>query len=155
MKMILVIVCVCIFYFSQYNGADLQNYRSEYISVEIKGCVQEVGVYELAYGSTVEDLIELAGGVNEEADTSTLNLSQTLSNQGVYVIAEISEQVKISINTASLEELCEITGVGEATAQKIIDYREQNGSFTSLEDIMNVSGIKEATYAKMQDQICL
>ncbi len=155
MKQIGLVLCICIFYFAQYKGADLDNYRSEYIRVEIKGCVQSEGTYELSYGASLEELITMAQGFSEEADTSTINLNQTLTDKDVYVIAPIREAVLISINAGTLEELCEIKGVGEATAQRIIDYRNTNGSFSTLEDIMKVKGIKEASYAKMKDHICL
>lgn len=62
---------------------------------------------------------------------------------------------KVSINTGSKEELMTLTGIGEAKAQDIIDYREENGPFKALEDIMNVSGIGEALYEKIKEQIKL
>ena len=64
-----------------------------------------------------------------------------------------STDAKININTADSENLQKLTGVGPATAQKIIDYRESYGKFSSLEDLMNVSGIGEKTFAKMKDHI--
>ncbi len=66
-----------------------------------------------------------------------------------------SSDGKISINTASKEELMTLDGIGSSKAQDIIDYREKNGLFTALEDIMNVSGIGEAVYEKIKDKIKL
>lgn len=62
---------------------------------------------------------------------------------------------KVNINTATLEELMSLTGIGEVRAKAIIDYREVNGNFSSCEDVMKVSGIKESTYAKFADEICV
>ena len=67
----------------------------------------------------------------------------------------LAEEKKISINSATIEELDTLTGIGKATAEKIIEYRERNGGFSYLEEIMEVSGIKEKTYAKIKDKISL
>ena len=69
---------------------------------------------------------------------------------GTLVLAEAA---KININTATVEQLAELPGVGEATAKKIIEFREQNGNFKTTEDLMNVKGIGEKKYEKLQDLI--
>ena len=150
---LLLLFCV----YQKYDYVDLSVYESETITVEIKGEVENPNVYTLAYHSTVSDLIDAAGGLSQNGDTSTINLSQVLSNEDVVVIpaANEEEETLVSINSADLEELMTLNGIGEATAQKIIDYREENGSFQTLEEIMNVSGIKEKLYAKIKDYICL
>ncbi|NBL00161.1 MAG: ComEA family DNA-binding protein, partial [Erysipelotrichia bacterium] len=84
------------------------------------------------------------------------NMNADLHDKDVIVIQTIeTEKRKVSINSASLEELTTLNGIGSATAQKIIDYRTQVRSFQTLEDIMQVKGIKEGLFAKIKDQICL
>ena len=69
--------------------------------------------------------------------------------------AQESQGLRININTASKEELMELSGIGEARAQAIIEYRESFGGFGYIEEIMNVSGIKEAAFEKIKDHICV
>ncbi|MFQ5788569.1 MAG: ComEA family DNA-binding protein [Thermodesulfobacteriota bacterium] len=65
----------------------------------------------------------------------------------------LAEAVKININTASVEQLAELPGVGEATANKIVEYRKQNGGFKTIDDLLNVKGIGEKKYEKMKNLI--
>ena len=60
---------------------------------------------------------------------------------------------KVNINTASVEELMQLPGIGEAKAKMILDYRTQNGAFQKVEDIMKISGIKEGVYNKIKENI--
>ena len=62
---------------------------------------------------------------------------------------------KVNINTAGLEELMTLKGVGESRARDIIEYREQQGAFETPEDLMNISGIKEGVFSKIKDQIAV
>lgn len=157
MKKALIILIVVICYFQRYDYIDLSRYQSELIHVEVKGEIKRPNVYELHYQSKLEDLIEKAGGFKDKADTSSLNMNKDLHDKDVIVIQKIDQNTKekISINAATLEQLTQLNGVGPATAQKIIDYRNQVGSFQSLEEIMNISGIKEKLFAKIKDYICL
>lgn len=157
MKKALIILIVVICYFQRYDYIDLSRYQSELIHVEVKGEIKRPNVYELHYQSKLEDLIEKAGGFKDKADTSGLNMNKDLHDKDVIVIQKIDQNTKekISINAATLEQLTQLNGVGPATAQKIIDYRNQVGSFQSLEEIMNISGIKEKLFAKIKDYICL
>ena len=148
------------------------------IIVEIKGEVAKPDVYQLEEGSIIKDLIDMAGGVTEEADLSRINRAEELLNHELIIIGNINDETEssvvqnnstyssngnnsdkgstlININTANLEQLKEITGIGNIKAQSIIDYREANGGFKSLEELKNVDGIGDKTFEKIKEQITL
>lgn len=125
----------------------------EAIHVTISGMVEKPATYELAQGSTLDDLLELALPL-ENADLSTLSASMPLYEGDVIEIKE-KGCTCISINTASQEELMRITGVGEKTAQAIMNYRNEYGQFKRVEELMNIKGIGEKKLAKMRSEICL
>lgn len=135
------------------------------IKVDIKGAVNNPGVYKFKLGSIVKDAIEAAGGLKEDADTSNLNLSKLLTNQmviKVYTKEEVEKEKEepikeednlININTATVEELTKITGVGESKANLIINYRETCGEFKSIEEIKNIKGFGDALFTKIKPYI--
>ncbi len=133
----------------------------ELIYVYICGAVEQEGVYEVPEGTRVYEVVQMAGGLRDDAAVKSINQARTVSDGEQIVIAteaeemeaNLEEQGLISINTASVEQLCEIPGVGESRASDIIAYREANGPFQTKEELMNVSGIKEATYGKMEAYI--
>ena len=141
------------------------------VFVDVSGCVKHPGVYEVTSTSRVFEVIEKAGGVTKDADTSSINQAEPVTDgqkinvpdkksgppaQGSSAAAEQqSSDGKVSINTADSEELQKIPGVGPVTAENIISYRESNGSFKSIDDIKNVSGIGEKTFEKMKSTIVL
>ena len=141
------------------------------VFVDVSGCVKHPGVYEVTSTSRVFEVIEKAGGVTKDADTSSINQAEPVTDgqkinvpdkkgelpvQGSSAAAEQqSPDGKVSINTADSEELQKIPGVGPVTAENIISYRENNGSFKSIDDIKNVSGIGEKTFEKMKSTIVL
>ncbi len=129
--------------------ADLSN---QTILVEIKGYVQNPNVYELKRGATIRDLLDLAG-LYEDSDLSTINQTQILHHQDVFSIQKITVDF-IHINTATLEELCTLPGIGESTAKRIIEYRNEN-MFQRLEDLLNVKGIGEKKFDALKDKIAL
>lgn len=149
--------------------------EAETLVVHVDGAVAAPGVYELPAGSRANDAVLAAGGLTEDADTSSLNLATPLSDGDKVRVPVEGEEVSaasaaatgttatedstsgglVNINTATLEELDTLPGVGEATAQAIIDDREQNGPFSSIEDLMRVSGIGEKKYAKLEAMICV
>ena len=137
------------------------------IFVDVKGAVKNPGVFETTKDKRVKDLIEEAGGLLEDADTSTLNLSQKVKDQMVIYVLKNGEKPKqisdgstsssnkdvININTANKEQLMKISGVGKTKAEAIISFREKNGDFKKKEDITKVKGIGKATFEKIKDKI--
>jgi len=144
------------------------------IFVYICGAVNSPGVYELENGARIYELVELAGGLTDDASAQSVNLAQTVADGDmVYVPTEeesASETIvsdgavsaadqadagagKVNINTATAAELTALSGIGDAKAAAIIAYREEHGSFGSTEEIMQVDGIAEATYNKIKDEI--
>ena len=129
-------------------------------------------VVELDEGSRVGDAIEAAGGVTEHADLTDINRAAFVEDgEKIYIppaavdrtgededASSSGQQVsrgdgRININTADSAQLQELDGIGPATAQKIIDYRKENGRFSSIEDIKNVSGIGDKSFEKIKDRI--
>lgn len=134
------------------------------ITVSISGEVVNPGNYVLNEDDTLNDLINLAGGVTDKADSNAYVLSCTLKNGQNYYIAprvestDICEPViidKVNINTSDKEKLMTVQGIGSTIAQAIIDYREQNGEFIYLEQLLEVNGIGNATFEKIKNYICL
>ena len=143
-----------------------ENRHDEKIFVDVKGAVKHPGVFETTKDKRVKDLIEEAGGLLDNADTSTLNLSQKVKDQMVIYVLKHGEKPKqisdggssssntdvININTANKEQLMKISGVGKTKAEAIISYREKNGDFKKKEDITKVRGIGKATFDKIKDK---
>lgn len=144
------------------------------IMVDVAGAVVRPSVVELTEGSRVFEAIEKAGGLTVEADMSVTNQAEVLiDGQKVYIPTkqEVLENRKgssasdfsyhedlgrsrlININTADSETLQQLSGVGPATADKIINYRNENGKFRSIEDIKNVNGIGDKTFEKFKSKI--
>ena len=135
-------------------AADLTIRGNDTITVTVEGEAASPGSYELPRYASVEDLLEMCG-VSQEADLSVLNPQMILKDHDMVVIPSIEHEIRISINTADLDELCMLSGIGPSTAQKIIDYRNEHGLFQSLEDLMNVKGIGPSRFEKIKDRICL
>ena len=136
--------------------------------VDIKGEVKDPGVYKLKEGSRVIDAINASGGLKENANTYSVNLSKKITDEMVIIVPSNSENTNVSnntitqntknsslvnINTATTKELLSITGIGESKASNIVKYREENGNFSSIEDIKNVSGIGDSLFEKIKKYI--
>lgn len=138
------------------------------IGVYVTGAVKNPGVYYLDRNSRLYQLLDICGGIQENADISKLNLALKLNDSDKIDVPikkeessensdfqeDIEENNKININEAGVEELKTLTGIGESTAKKIIDYRNKN-KFESIEDIMNVPGIGESKFNNIKDDICV
>ncbi len=150
------------------KGEKTEEKHDEKIFVDVKGAVKHPGVFETTKDKRVKDLIEEAGGLLDDADTSTLNLSQKVKDQMVIYILKHGEKPKqmtenattssssgeiININTANKEQLMKISGVGKTKAEAIIAHREKNGDFKTKEDITKVRGIGKSTFEKIKDKI--
>lgn len=141
------------------------------IKVEIKGEIKKPGVYELQYGSRVEDLILKAGGYTDNAEKdSMVSMAKKLRDEECIIvrskqevqqnnlqisksISGINAEGKVNINTASKEELKTVPGIGDVTAQKIIEFREKNGFFNAIEDLKKIDRIGDKTINSIKDKI--
>ena len=148
------------------------------IAVHVIGAVPRPGLYEFPEGTRIQDAIDAAGGLLAEADSASLNLAALLEDGQQLNIpyALGSEPVLnattlelpssatstpsanpdidlVNINTATLDELIALPEIGATTAQKIIDYRTENGPFASIEDLDNVSGIGLGTIERLRPLI--
>lgn len=165
------------------------------VFVDMKGAVQNPGVYEIEEGKKVIDVVGLAGGFTDSANTSLINLAKQVKNEMVIIIYTNEEvkqameeqtiekvvdnqcicpqikndaclikeeqekidnsQGQVNLNTASLEELQTLPGIGESKAQAIIEYRSKVGLFKTIEELKEVSGIGEALFEKVKDYITI
>lgn len=139
--------------------------------VYVTGAVKKPGVYAVKQGSRVFEVIEKAGGMTKEAKKDCINQAETVADsQNINIITKkqykklISNEKnqnndnktgsgKININSADVAELTGLSGIGEAKAKAIIQYRNENGNFTNIEDIKKVSGIGDALFKKISNEI--
>lgn len=145
---------------------------SELLPVYITGEVKIPGVYRVAVGQILNDLVAMAGGFTADAAPDAVNLACELKSNQLYRIPSLNElaenpdlyfegsataeqfkERKVNINLADQLELETLPGVGPATALAIIKYREQHGPFEIIEDIMLIPGIKEARFRSLEDLI--
>lgn len=152
------------------ESAESKPVEPELFMVDVKGEVHAPGVYELPTDGRVKDAIAMAEGLTDEANELAINFAQKVEDQMVIYVphedddsglpentttgaGEASGATVININTASEQELMTLSGIGQAKAQQIIQYREENGLFDTSEDLMNVSGIGEKSFETLKDSI--
>ena len=142
------------------------------IVVQVGGAVNAPGLVYLAAGARVDDAVKAAGGPTADADLSRLNLARRVGDGELIVVPKIGDPTSppsgatpgratatptilapVNINTAGIEELDRLPGIGPAIAQRIIDYRNANGPFQRIEDIVKVRGIGPAEFDAIKDLI--
>ncbi|SMB92881.1 competence protein ComEA [Thermanaeromonas toyohensis ToBE] len=141
----------------------------EFIKIHVAGAVERPGVYQLPTGARVNEALKLAG-LLPEADPHALNLAAPLADGQQIIVPRMGEegkvipsgpvgsgssklQGKVNINTAGLEELDSLPGLGPSLAQRIIEYRQQHGPFQNIEDLQNVPGIGAKRWENLKDLI--
>ena len=146
--------------------------------VDIKGEVLRPGVYEFSCESRMQELIKKAGGFTEEADETKINLAQKITDQMQMIVPNVnskqeggvtegnsekenssnttpsnSKQGTVNINTATLEELQTIKGIGKKKAEAILQYRKEHGPFRTKEDLLQVKGIGKKALEAIESQV--
>ncbi len=139
--------------------------KEQELYVYVCGAVNSPGVVVLPEGSRCNDALEAAGGFRQDADRESVNLAELVCDgMQIYfptvqeaeeqeAATEAAETGLVDINSAGVEQLCSLPGIGEAKARAIVSYREQNGAFASIEAIMQVPGIKESAYSQIKDLV--
>lgn len=148
--------------------------------VDIKGAIKFPGMYPVETDMRIFDVIELAGGLLEEADRNQVNLAEHVGDQMVIYIPKVGENLAevmlptdtstsyydsghaqtenetlVNLNTATVQELQTLSGIGEKKAEAIITYREANGSFQTIDDLKKVKGIGEKTFDSLKESITI
>lgn len=152
-----------------YNSLGIQNDKPteqgkvKKIVVDVKGAIQKPGVYEFTEGTRAHQVIAKAGGLTAGADTTALNLAQIISDGSILYVPKQGEvhpptannpqNNKVNINTATLDEIEKLEGIGPAKAKAILSYREEHGLFRDIKDLRKVSGIGEKLYKRISDKI--
>ena len=140
------------------------------VVVHVAGAVRRPGVYELAGGERVDDAVARAGGPTRRADLGGLNLAAEVQDGRQVLVPERprrgdpapatgaaapAEGQPLNLNTATLEQLDQLSGVGPATAQKILDFREERGGFGAIEELDEIPGIGEQRLAVLREEATL
>lgn len=146
------------------------------IQVYVNGAVVKEAIYTLPAGSLAQDAIEAAGGFAQDANVAIVNLAQPMFNGAqIYVPSQTENNATptavimtainsnsesntategmVNINSANVSQLETLPGIGSSTAEKIIDFRNENGRFTTIEEIMNVPGIGEGKFMQLRELI--
>ena len=137
--------------------------------VHVVGAVKRPGLYRLADGARIADALRRAGGATRRADLSLVNLAAPVSDGTQVVVPRRASPVTggsaagapgpaptagpVHLNTATVEQLDELPGVGPVTAQKIVDYREQHGAFSSVDDLDAIPGIGPARLEQLRELV--
>jgi competence protein ComEA len=151
-------------------AVDQEGAGSGRVTVDVAGAVKHPGVYRLSSSQRVEDALKRAGGATGRADLSQINRAAKLEDgRQILVPARPSRgapaaatagaatpaapEQPVNLNTATLEQLDTLDGVGPATAQKILDYRTEHGGFGSVEELDQIPGIGEKRLAALREHV--
>lgn len=155
------------------NDIEEDDIKKNHITIYVSGEVLKPGIVTVENDKRLYDALQLLGGTTSEADLNRVNLAIKLEDEQHYIIPKIgeeyeyiadnktisnndnSENKKININNGDIKELENLPGVGEATANKIVKYREENKKFNSIEEIKNVNGIGDKKYEEIKNLICV
>ena len=188
----IVIICIiACFIFESHNKSEDKNSIEDNIEIEqkteevetkkeiivhIAGEVNNPGIIKIKEGSRIIDVVNMAGGFTNEADTDKVNFAYEVKDEQKIVIPNVNkkeEETKIidedesfieggssnssmvNINTATQSELESLTGIGPSMASKIIDYREKNGKFKSKDELKNVPGMGKSKYESNKEEVCV
>lgn len=138
--------------------------KTAVMMADIKGAIVRPGVYEVAEGDRVIDLIKQAGGITQEADAATINFAMRVTDEMAIYIPKKGEQIKqasqqssekklVNLNSATASDLETLPGIGPSKAEAIIDFRETNGPYRTIDDLKKISGIGEKTFEKLKNLI--
>ena len=145
-----------------------QSVKQDLIIVDVKGAVKAPRIYDLPVGSRINDAVQKAGGLTDNADSKSINLAQKISDETLVYVPTKEEATsqempssasnskgnkKVNLNKASLEELKQVKGLGAKRAQDIIDHRDSNGKFKSVDDLKKISGFGAKTIEKLKDYV--
>ena len=134
---------------------------SSTIHIHVVGEVARPGLYELPTGSRASDAVQSAGGLTAEAAQESINLARILSDGeqltvlSIEAMASGSSGGKVSLNRGNQADFESLSGIGPATSEKIIKYREANGGFSAIEELTQVPGIGSKLLASIRDQLTL
>jgi competence protein ComEA len=133
------------------------------VVVHVVGAVRRPGLYRLERGRRVADAVARAGGAAEDADLALINLAAPVADGQQVIVPvrgpegaatpDVPGGGRVSLSSATLEQLDALPGVGPVTAQKIVDYREQHGAFGSVRELDAIPGIGPARLAQLKDLV--
>ena len=153
------------------KGAKVTEEKNNEIIVYISGAVHKPGVFKVFNNARVIDLVTMAGGLTPEADVNKINMAQLIKD-GMHInvvtksvvpggsetlnnMSKVKGSTKISINTANKNELDALPGIGPSLAERIMEYRQVNGSFSDINELKKVPGVGQSKFDKIKDNITL
>lgn len=166
------------------NGGFKNKFGNKKIYIHLDGKIKNPGVIEIEENSRLNDAIEKAGGLLPEANSKAVNLAMVLNDGSKIYIpskeendnssvgndsqdlysdefekenkkSEKKKNEKVNINKANKQELTNIKGVGDSTAEKIITYRKEHGKFNTVEELKEVKGIGDSKFNNIKDSVTL